>query len=150
MRIPDDPSVPPVIGGDAPPRVLIVDDDPRLAGALAELLDVFDIQVVGTVSTGAAAVGAITAANRTHGGVDVVLMDVRLPDMDGLQAAGRCRERYPEVAVVLHSAYAGQLGDRPGLAGIFDEVGKGTHPGELVAVIERACTAARAGNPTGR
>ncbi|MFC0673855.1 response regulator [Brachybacterium hainanense] len=65
-----------------PIRVLVADDDPRLRASLTLLIDGEpDMAVAGAVPDGAAALAAV----RDHE-VDVVLMDVRMPVMDGLDA----------------------------------------------------------------
>ena len=67
-----------------PIRVVIADDQPLLRSALVNLLEVeTDIEVVAEADTGAAAVSAV----RTHQ-PDVVIMDIRMPDMDGITATG--------------------------------------------------------------
>ena len=70
-------------------RVLIVDDDPLVRGALTMMLDgAGEIIVVGEAADGAA---AITAVDR-HA-PDVVLMDIRMPGMSGIAATRRLRDR---------------------------------------------------------
>lgn len=65
-------------------RVVIADDQPLLRSALVNLLEVeAHIEVVAEADTGAAAVSAV----RTHQ-PDVVIMDIRMPDMDGITATG--------------------------------------------------------------
>ena len=72
-------------GPVAPVRVLIVDDDvPPRVGLRAILSSAGDIEVIGEASTGAE---AIAAAGKHQ--PDIVLMDVRLPGMDGITATRR-------------------------------------------------------------
>jgi DNA-binding NarL/FixJ family response regulator len=82
----------------APVRVLIVDDDALVRSGLRMLLTGSeDIHIVGEASNGAEAVAKVDAF-----GPDVVLMDIRMPGMDGLAATEvlRRRERAPEVIVL--------------------------------------------------
>jgi DNA-binding NarL/FixJ family response regulator len=66
-------------------RVLLVDDDPLVRAGLRTILSAADdLKVVGEAGDGAAAVTA-TCSHRP----DVVLMDVRMPDVDGIAAAER-------------------------------------------------------------
>ena len=69
----------------APVRVLLVDDQPLLRRSLAMIIDSApDLTVVGQAGDGA---DALAVARRTR--PDVVLMDVRMPRLDGLQATRR-------------------------------------------------------------
>lgn len=75
-------------------RVLIVEDHELLAHALTMLLDRSDdIEVVAIVGDGAEAVEAA-------GDADVVLMDIGLPGVDGLEAIRRLGRRYPGLPVI--------------------------------------------------
>jgi len=80
-------------------RVLIVDDIPETRDHLAKLLGFeSDIEVIGTASSGA---DAIELASRLL--PDVVLMDINMPDMDGIAATERLSARVPSAAVVMMS-----------------------------------------------
>jgi len=81
-------------------RVLIADDDPLVREALRELLEGYGFEVVGEAGDGLEAVRL--ADERAP---EVVLMDVRMPRMDGIQATGEIRRRHPEIQVVMLSAY---------------------------------------------
>jgi DNA-binding NarL/FixJ family response regulator len=80
-------------------RVVIVDDQYVFSEALRALLDQHDqIDVVGTASNGSE---ALKVAVRVD--ADVVLMDVGLPGMDGLEATRELRRRRPDARIVLLS-----------------------------------------------
>jgi DNA-binding NarL/FixJ family response regulator len=82
-------------------RVLIVEDHLMFAQALRLLLEAeSDLELVGTVSTGEAAV-ELTAGSA----VDVVLMDIDLPGIDGVVATRRIREQTPDTQVVVITAF---------------------------------------------
>ncbi|MFI5091287.1 MAG: response regulator [Terriglobales bacterium] len=81
-------------------RVLIVQDHPLLASAIARVLEGQpDLAVTGVCASGAAAVKA-AAEDRP----DVVLMDFRLPDVTGPEAASMIQKEHPQAAIVFHSA----------------------------------------------
>jgi DNA-binding NarL/FixJ family response regulator len=82
-------------------RVLIVEDHLMFAQALRLLLEAeSDLELVGSVSTGEAAV-ELTAGSA----VDVVLMDIDLPGIDGVVATRRIREQTPDTQVVVITAF---------------------------------------------
>jgi len=70
------------VTADAITKVLLVDDQALLRAGFRVLIEsADDLQVVGEAATGQAALDLVRA-----GGVDVVLMDIRMPEMDGLAA----------------------------------------------------------------
>ena len=78
-------------------RVLVADDHPVVRGGLIALLETLDgVRVVGQVGTGQDAVRAAVAQRP-----DVVVMDLRMPDLDGVAATRQIREQTPEVAVLV-------------------------------------------------
>jgi DNA-binding NarL/FixJ family response regulator len=85
-----------------PIRVVVADDQRAIRQALAMLLDnESDIRVVGQASDGEEAV--TLAADQ---GAQVVLMDLRMPGTDGVEATRRLAERHPEIKVVVLTTYA--------------------------------------------
>jgi DNA-binding NarL/FixJ family response regulator len=85
-----------------PIRLLLVEDNEVFREALELLLALrSDIEVVASVSDGSAAVDAAVEHQP-----DVVLMDYRLPGMDGVQTTLAVREAAPQVAVVCLTASA--------------------------------------------
>jgi len=85
-----------------PVRILLVEDNQVFRDALELLLDMrADVEVVAAVADGSHALPA-AAQHRP----DVVLMDYRLPGMDGVQATAALREAHPEIGVVVLTASA--------------------------------------------
>ena len=83
--------------------VVIADDHALVREALRSYLEgEADIQVVGEASNGHEVLALMGGGSEVP---DVVLMDVRMPGMDGLQTAWRIREQFPSVAVIMLSAY---------------------------------------------
>jgi YesN/AraC family two-component response regulator len=78
-------------------RVLVVDDPSMVREGFAALLDAQpDIDVVGIAGDGRAALRVAAELAAADRGPDVVLMDVRMPELDGLAAAGRYSPAGPE------------------------------------------------------
>lgn len=89
---------------DAPIGVLLVEDNDVYRESLVFLLRrVQGLDVVGAVADGAAATRACLELDP-----DVVVLDYRLPDLDGAEVAADLREKCPGVAVVFLSASAGR------------------------------------------
>jgi two-component system response regulator AtoC len=80
-------------------RILIVDDEPLIRWSLAERLRAESYQVV-EAGTGGHAI------EHFGGGVDLVLLDYNLPDMDGLTILRRINALKPDVPVIMLSALA--------------------------------------------
>jgi DNA-binding NarL/FixJ family response regulator len=81
--------------------VVVADDHPIVRqGVVALLADEPDIEVVADVADGRAALSAVLAEEP-----DVVLMDLRMPEMDGVEATRAVRERRPGVAVLVVTTY---------------------------------------------
>jgi two-component system response regulator DesR len=126
---------------DRPIRIVLVEDNQVFREALELLLGLQqDIEVVASVGDGNDAVPAA----REHQ-PDVVLMDYRLPGLDGVEATRAIRESAPGVAVVCLTASA-NLREIDALyeAGVFACLSKDRELDEIVATIRRAVGAAAA------
>lgn len=83
-----------------PIRVLIVDDSAVIRGALGRIVDAeSDMTVVTTAPNGRVALDALK-----HAKIDVVLLDVEMPEMDGLTALPLILAQYPETRVIMASS----------------------------------------------
>ncbi len=111
-------------------RVLIVDDPPRARQSLKALLAT--MQEVGEVHEAEAAMEAVLCVRELA--PDVVVMDVRMPEMDGLEATRRIKAQWQEVKVVMLSMY-GEYADEARAAGADAFVTKGESAERLLATI---------------
>jgi two-component system, NarL family, response regulator len=84
-------------------RVLVVDDHPVVRDGLASMLETqHDIEVVGQAANGASAVAAYTALRP-----DVLVLDLRMPKMDGFEAATRVIAADPAAQILIMTTYDG-------------------------------------------
>lgn len=84
-------------------RVLVVDDNAGFRESLLSLLDTGDMMVIGEADSGMRALELVPELEP-----DVVLMDVRMPLMDGIEATRLLKERFPDVGVVALSGHEDQ------------------------------------------
>jgi two-component system response regulator DesR len=118
-----------------PIRIVLVEDNEVFREALEMLLGLrSDVEVVASVGDGTEAVPAC----REHR-PDVMLMDYRLPGLDGVQATAAVREACPEVAVVCLTATA-NMREREALlaAGAVACLSKDQELDEIIAAIREA------------
>lgn len=116
-------------------RVLVVDDSTPLRERVCLALEQAGLTVVGEASDGAHALVQAEAQRP-----DVILMDVSMPGMDGIQATRALRHRYPETRVVLWSGNSDdQLADAVWHSGAHAGLAKGTRTSELIATLRRVC-----------
>ncbi len=94
----------------APVRVLVVDDEEELVSALTERLELRGFDARGATS-GTEALEALATAMW-----DVVVVDIRMPGIDGLDLARRIRGEHPDTAVVLLTGRSSVRDAEEGLA----------------------------------
>ena len=82
-------------------RILLVDDQRLMREGLRILLELeTDLEIVGEATNGGEALSAYAEVEP-----DVVLMDVRMPGMDGVEATWRLRERWPSARVIILTTF---------------------------------------------
>lgn len=125
-------------------KLLLADDQALVRGALAALLSLeSDLEVVGEVGRG----DEVVDACRTHQ-PDVVLMDVEMPGMDGLEASLALRSALPNVKVLVVTTFG-----RPGFlrramqAGVAGFVVKDTPAQQLADAVRRVHSGLRVVDP---
>jgi DNA-binding NarL/FixJ family response regulator len=124
-----------------PIRVVLVDDDPLVRSGLALILGgADDVEVVGQAGDGRAGLAAVAEHDP-----DVVLMDIRMPVMDGVEAtAALLRRPNPPRVIVLTTFGADEHVVRALSAGAHGFLLKDTAPADIVAAVRRVVT----GDPT--
>lgn len=91
----------PARGPFEPIRLLVVDDSEGMRRSLRELVaDAPGVALVGEAASGEEGLTAIPACRP-----EVVLMDVKMPGMGGLEAARRARLEFPDAVILMHSIY---------------------------------------------
>src|SRR6266545_2137987 len=124
-------------------RVLVVDDSAPLRERVCFALARAGLTVVGEACDGAHAL-VQAAAQRP----DVILMDVSMPGMDGVQACQALLRRHPETRVVLWSGDTDDhLANAVWHSGAHAGLAKGIRTSELIATLRSVCGA---GSPTTR
>ena len=120
-----------------PIRIVIVEDNKVFREALELLLGLrSDLEVVASVADGEEAVPAVEK-HKPH----VVLMDYRLPGLDGIEVTRALRSAYPTIAVVALTASANREEMRAlREAGAVATLTKDTELEEIVAAIHEAAT----------
>ena len=111
-------------------RILIVDDQPRARRSARALLSTWGRALdICEASSGREAVRLVEEL-----APDLVLMDVRMPEMDGLEATGQIKPRWPQVKVIILSMYV-ERADEALAAGADAFVSKGEAPEKLLDVV---------------
>jgi DNA-binding NarL/FixJ family response regulator len=111
-------------------RVLIADDRPRSRSGLRAVLALRpEIEIVGEAADGQEAVRLVAECRP-----DVVLMDARMPVMDGVDATRLIKERWPQIRVILLTMYPTYREDALD-AGADAFLVKGCPPEQLLAAI---------------
>ncbi|HXN72607.1 MAG TPA: response regulator [Candidatus Acidoferrales bacterium] len=85
--------------GGEPVRYLIVDDSVFARKSLAKMIESFGGQVIGEAGDGCT---AITEYSRTN--PDIVLMDITMPQMEGIEAVERIVQEHPDARIVMVSS----------------------------------------------
>jgi len=115
------------------PKILIIDDEDRFRQALARQLEVRNFNVLDTGS-GEDAIKIVRHANP-----EVVILDQKMPGMDGIQTLKEIKKIRPEVQVIMHTGHGNLEAARlTGKHDVFDYLEKPCALDELIKVIQKA------------
>jgi len=116
-------------------RVMVVDDTDHVRRMLTSMLSLDGYEVVGDVASGPAALEAVVEADP-----DIVVIDYKMPGMDGLDTARGIRQRRPDQVMILYTAYIDEPLERAAAAaGISLCIGKVDGLSSLEREINRLC-----------
>ncbi|HEU5176766.1 MAG TPA: sigma-54 dependent transcriptional regulator, partial [Burkholderiales bacterium] len=114
-------------------RILVVDDEEIVLASCRRALGNGE-RIVDTASSGTEALRKIE-----EGPYDVVLLDIKMPDVDGLEVLQRVKEAHPDIEVVMVTGLSQiETAVRSMKLGAFDYVPKPFDPDELAVVVDRA------------
>lgn len=114
-------------------RVLIVDDTDHVRNMLSHMLTLDGFEVVGATGGASEAIGSLGLIEP-----DIVIMDLKMPIMDGIAATRLMREGHPTLPIVLYTAYLDDaIAERAREAGVTACIGKV----EGIASLEREISA---------
>jgi NarL family two-component system response regulator LiaR len=120
-----------------PIRVMIVDDHEMIRNGLTVFLEAFDdLELVGEAANGTEAVRLCAKARP-----NVILMDLVMPEMDGIAATRAIRQAYPAVQVIALTSFGDQdLVQRALQAGAVSYLLKNASIDDLANAIRTACS----------
>jgi DNA-binding response OmpR family regulator len=127
--------------------ILIIDDDKTLSGMVADYLrqGAFDVDVAPTATAGLTAIARAAASGH---GYDALVLDLMLPDMDGLEVCRRIRAS-DDLPILMLTARGDETDRIVGLeVGADDYLPKPFNPRELLARLKAILRRARATDPT--
>jgi DNA-binding NarL/FixJ family response regulator len=114
-------------------RVIIVDDHEIMREGLCDLLQ--DEQGINVIALGNNGRTALTLAHQHH--PDIIILDIKMPDMTGLEALWQLRQELPEIKVVMLTMYEEEAFFLEALqAGASGYFLKGSHSAELIRAIK--------------
>lgn len=114
-------------------KILIIDDEPKIRNGLSNLLTRREGWEVAGAYENAADALTYLAVNQ----VDVMITDIKMPEISGLELIARIRERDKKTAIIILSGYSNfQFAQRAIELGVSRYLTKPTNPRELICVLE--------------
>jgi DNA-binding NarL/FixJ family response regulator len=119
-----------------PIRVLVVDDTAHVRNMLTSMLVLDGFEVTGSLASGTEAVAQVEALDP-----DVVIIDYKMPGMDGIETARRLRAQRPSQVMVMYTAFVdARLQQEAAAVGVSVCLGKVEGLASLEREISRLCT----------
>lgn len=116
-------------------RVLIADDEVEFASTLQTRLSLRKFETSMTTSGKA----TVTAVEQEQ--PDVLVLDLKMPDLDGLEVLARVKQSHPDIQVIILTGHGSFEAGREGMElGAFDYLMKPVDLGQLIDKIEEACS----------
>ena len=116
-------------------KVMVVDDTDHVRRMLRNMLELDGFEVVAEAGNGADAVAAVDEADP-----DVVVVDYKMPEVDGLETARRIREARPDQVMILYTAFVDpELEQKAREVGVSVVLGKVEGLESLEREITRLC-----------
>lgn len=113
--------------------VLIIDDEEIIRTSCERILKPQGYRTA-TAKTGTAGLQALDSS-----AFDLVLTDLKMPDIDGIEVLLRIKEKWPDTEVIIMTGYGTvQTAVKAMKAGVFDYIEKPFSPGDLLALVGRA------------
>jgi CheY-like chemotaxis protein len=120
---------------EPPIKVMVVDDTVHVRRMLRNMLELDGFEVVAEAGSGPEAVEVIVAADP-----DIVVVDYKMPDVDGLETASRLRALRPDQVMILYTAFVDpELEARARAVGVSVVLGKVEGLESLEREITRLC-----------
>lgn len=114
-------------------KVLIIDDEVEFASTLCQRLRLRGIETT-EAHSGADGGGKIAEFKP-----DIIILDLKMPDMNGLDMLGEIKERYPQVEVIMLTGHGSTASGISAMEkGAFDYIMKPVDLGELLNKLEQA------------
>ncbi len=120
-------------------RIMIVDDQSRARQSLRALLATEER--IGEIEEACSGLEALEQVGAFH--PDVILMDAKMPEMDGMEATRRIKSQQPDTRIILLSMYA-EYGPEAAAAGADAFLAKGEAPAKLLETVWQLADAAGA------
>ena len=121
------------------PVVMLVDDEAPFVETMTKRLTKRDLKVIAAFS----GQEALEALNK-HRNVDIVILDVKMPGMDGIETLKEIRARFPLVEVIMLTAHATVESAIEGMKfGAFDYLMKPCDMGQLMGKVKEAAAKKR-------